>query len=150
LANETKSLIKNTVVGLDDKWGLDHGAWSVIKHLYSMANIPVIQLSIDYTQPAQYHYDLAKELTSLRNKGILIIGSGNMVHNLSKIAWDKMNTDNYSYDWAIEASTKMKKYILEGNHNSLINYNKQGTDKLFCIKKPKQSASVFNCLFLKI
>ena len=82
LAEETKNIITKTQVELDHKWGLDHGAWSVIKHLYPNADIPVIQMSIDYTKSAQYHYELAKELSRLRDKGVLIIGSGNMVHNL--------------------------------------------------------------------
>lgn len=85
LALETKSLIKKTEVGLDDKWGLDHGAWSVIKHMYPNADIPVIQLSLDYSQTPQFHYELAQELKSLREKGVLIIGSGNMVHNLRMV-----------------------------------------------------------------
>lgn len=126
LANETKSIIKKTQVGLDDKWGLDHGAWSVVKHLYPNADVPIIQMSIDYTQGPQYHYELAKELASLRNKGVLIIGSGNLVHNLGMVAWDKLNSDPYGYDWAIEASTKMKEYILANNHKELINYRAQG------------------------
>jgi 4,5-DOPA dioxygenase extradiol len=126
LANETKHLIKKTNVALDDKWGLDHGAWSVIKHLYPNANIPVIQLSLDYQQTPQYHYELAKELQSLRSKGILIIGSGNMVHNLGMVAWDKLNADNYGYDWAIEANEKMKSFILKGDHQQLINFRSQG------------------------
>src|SRR5512133_929939 len=82
LAKETKSIITKTEVGLDEKWGLDHGAWSVIKHLYPNADVPVIQMSLDYYQSPQYHYELAKELASLRYKGVLIIGSGNVVHNL--------------------------------------------------------------------
>ena len=82
LAKETQSLITSTTVGLDDKWGLDHGAWSVIKHLYPKADVPIIQMSLDYLQGPQYHYDLAKEIKSLREKGVLIVGSGNMVHNL--------------------------------------------------------------------
>ncbi|MBL7888779.1 MAG: 4,5-DOPA dioxygenase extradiol [Bacteroidia bacterium] len=126
LANETKSLIKKTQVGLDDKWGLDHGAWSVVKHLYPKADVPVIQMSIDYTQGPQYHYELAKELSALRNKGVLIVGSGNMVHNLGMIAWDKLNAPSYGYDWAIEANEKMKSYILSGDHKPLINYRSQG------------------------
>ncbi len=96
LAIETKSLIKKTDVGLDDKWGLDHGAWSVIKHLYPNADVPVIQMSLDYSQAPQYHYDLAKELSALRKKGILIIGSGNMVHNLGMVAWNNLNTVDYA------------------------------------------------------
>ena len=126
LAKETKSLIKKTEVGLDDKWGLDHGAWSVIKHLYPNADVPVIQLSLDYYQTPQYHYDLARELKSLREKGVLIIGSGNMVHNLGLVAWDKLNADEFGFDWAIEASEKMKKFILNGDHQSLINFKSQG------------------------
>ena len=82
LAKETKALISKTGVGLDESWGLDHGAWSVIKHLYPDADVPVIEMSLDYYQAPQYHYDLARELGSLREKGVLIIGSGNMVHNL--------------------------------------------------------------------
>ncbi len=88
LADETKSIITKTSVGLDNSWGLDHGAWSVIKHLYPAADVPIIQMSLDYLQNPQYHYDLAKELASLRKKGILIIGSGNMVHNLRLLDWN--------------------------------------------------------------
>ncbi|MCB9195048.1 MAG: 4,5-DOPA dioxygenase extradiol, partial [Flavobacteriales bacterium] len=87
LAKETAKLITSTEVHFDQQWGLDHGAWSVIKHLYPKANIPVIQMSIDYTKSAQYHYDLAKQIKSLRNKGVLVIGSGNMVHNLGAVDW---------------------------------------------------------------
>jgi 4,5-DOPA dioxygenase extradiol len=126
LAKETKKIITKTEVGLDDKWGLDHGAWSVIKPMFPNADIPVFQMSLDYNQPAQYHYDLAKELASLRDIGVLIIGSGNMVHNLGLVAWDKLNAPEYAYDWAIEASDKMKKFILNGDHHQLINFKSQG------------------------
>ena len=93
IAHEAAELIKTTKVGLDEKWGLDHGAWSVIRHLYPKADIPVIQISLDYKQQPQYHYDLAKELYALRRKGVLIIGSGNMVHNLGMLEWNKLNID---------------------------------------------------------
>lgn len=126
LAKEVKSTVSKTDIGLDDKWGLDHGAWSVIRHLYPKADVPVIEFSLDYIQGPQYHYDLAKELAALRRKGILIIGSGNMVHNLRMVAWDKMQEPDFGYDWAIEASEKMKQFILAGDHNSLINYQLQG------------------------
>lgn len=125
LAQETKALITKTEVGLDHKWGLDHGAWSVIKHLYPNADIPVIQLSLDYSQTPQYHYELAQQLKSLREKGILIIGSGNMVHNLGKLEWRRLN-ENFGYDWAMEANEKMKKYILDQNHQELIDFRTQG------------------------
>ncbi len=126
LAKETQHIIKSAEVSLDYKWGLDHGSWSVIKAFFPNAEIPVIQMSLDYTQSPQRHYEIAQELTSLRKKGILIIGSGNLVHNLGLIAWDKMNTDNYAYEWATEANTKMKQFILANDHNSLINFRSQG------------------------
>jgi 4,5-DOPA dioxygenase extradiol len=125
LAGEIKSLVTMTQVGLDEKWGLDHGCWSVVRHLYPDADIPVIQMSMDYNMSAQQHYDIAKELQVLRKKGILILGSGNMVHNLGMVAWNKLS-DIYGYDWAIEASEKMKKFILSGDHKQLINYESQG------------------------
>ncbi|HEY1019534.1 MAG TPA: 4,5-DOPA dioxygenase extradiol [Sediminibacterium sp.] len=126
LARETQGLITKTTVGLDESWGLDHGAWSVIKHLYPAADVPVIEMSIDHYQTPQYHYELAKELVALRRKGVLIIGSGNMVHNLRMVAWDKLNADAYGYDWAIEASEQMKQYIRTGDHQQLIRFRSQG------------------------
>lgn len=106
LAAATKALIKGTEAGLTDQWGLDHGAWSVIKHLYPEADVPVIEMSLDHYKTPQWHYDLAGELKQLREKGVLIIGSGNMVHNLGRVAWGHFNTDNYAYDWALEAKEK--------------------------------------------
>ncbi|KJD33662.1 dioxygenase [Tamlana nanhaiensis] len=148
LANETKNMVKSTTVHLDDKWGLDHGAWSVIKHLYPNADIPVIQMSIDYTKPPQYHYDLAKELYNLRHKGVLIIGSGNMVHNLRMVAWNKLNSE-YAYDWAIEANDKMKHWILDGNHQNLINFKSQGTAFDLAIPTPEHYLPLIYTLALK-
>lgn len=126
LVRETQRLITKTTVGLDETWGLDHGAWSVIKHLYPAADVPVVEMSIDHYQTPEYHYELAKELAALRKKGVLIIGSGNMVHNLRMVAWDKLDTNAYGYDWAIEASEKMKQYILSGDHQQLIRFRSQG------------------------
>jgi 4,5-DOPA dioxygenase extradiol len=137
LAQETKSLIKTTNIEFDYKWGLDHGAWSVIKHLYPNADVPVIQMSLDYYQTPHYHYDLMKQLAPLRRKGVLIIGSGNMVHNLRMVAWDKFNVDNYSFDWALEASEKMKRYILNGDHKQLINYRCHGKPFELAIPTPE-------------
>lgn len=149
LAAETKSIIKKTDVGLDEKWGLDHGAWSVIKPMYPEADIPVIQLSLDYYQNAQYHYDLAKELASLRTKGVLIIGSGNMVHNLGMVAWDKLNAPEYGYDWALEARAKMKQFILDGDHQSLINYQSQGKPFQLSIPTPEHYLPLLYTMALK-
>ena len=149
LAKETKSIIKKTEVGLDDKWGLDHGAWSVIKHLYPEADIPVIQMSLDYYQTPQYHYELAKELRSLREKGVLIIGSGNMVHNLSMVAWDKLNDPGYGFDWALEANEKMKQYILAGDTQPLINFRSQGKPFELSIPTPEHYLPMLYALALK-
>lgn len=149
LAQETKDTISKTQVGLDDTWGLDHGAWSVIKHLYPAADIPVIQMSLDYDQTPQYHYELSKQLSSLRHKGVLIIGSGNMVHNLGLMAWDKMNTSDYAFDWASEASTKMKKYITEGDYQQLINYKSQGKSFQLAIPTPEHYLPLLYALALK-
>ena len=137
LAKEIREKTTKTTVGLDESWGLDHGAWSVIKHLYPEADVPVIQLSIDYTQPPRYHFELASELAWLRSKGVLIVGSGNMVHNLRLVAWDKMAVDDFAYDWNKEASSKMKEYILSGDYPKLIDFEKQGKAFELAIPTPE-------------
>ncbi|MCK6611020.1 MAG: 4,5-DOPA dioxygenase extradiol [Bacteroidia bacterium] len=149
LAKMTQEIVKSTSVGIDQQWGFDHGAWSVVKHLYPKADVPMIQMSIDYTKDARYHYALAKELSSLRNKGVLIIGSGNMVHNLRMISWEHMNTDNYAFDWTLEASSKMRKWILEGNHEELISYAKQGRPFQLAIPTPEHYFPLMYVLGLK-
>lgn len=137
LAQEVKDTLTGIEVGLDQHWGFDHGAWSVVKHLYPKADIPMIQLSLDATKDPSYHYNLAKELTKLRHKGVLIIGSGNMVHNLKLIAWDKLNSNNYSFDWAKEAQEKMKSFIADKNHQALIQYTQQGNAFRLAIPTPE-------------
>jgi len=149
LASETKKIIAKTEVGLDLKWGLDHGTWSVLRHLYPAADVPVIQMSLDYYQTPQFHYDLAKELASLRRKGVLIVGSGNLVHNLGKIAWDKMDVAGYGFDWAIEANEKMNKYILNGDHQKLINFKSQGRAFDLAIPSPEHFLPLLYMLALK-
>ncbi|MFA5619846.1 MAG: 4,5-DOPA dioxygenase extradiol [Weeksellaceae bacterium] len=136
LAKETQSLLSKTSVHLDDKWGLDHGAWSVIRHMYPEADIPVIQMSLDYYQSPQFHYELGQQIKSLREKGVLIIGSGNMVHNLRKVAWDKLG-ENYGFDWAIEANEKMKEFILSGDHKQLIDFHRHGKAFELAIPTPE-------------
>ena len=123
LADETKNIITKADVGMDDAWGFDHGCWSVLKHLYPDADVPVIQLSLDYTKDAQYHYELAQQLAPLRNKGVLIIGSGNMVHNFqyAQIRGSDFNA-HFGHDWAIEANESFKKLITENDYKSLINF----------------------------
>lgn len=125
LANEVKQLLSPAMVELDQKWGLDHGAWSVIKHLYPAADVPVIQLSIDYSKSPEYHFELAKQLVSLRDKGILMIGSGNIVHNLRIVDWQNFDKDDYGLDWAVEAKETINQWLLDGNFEPVINYEKQ-------------------------
>ncbi|GEO23602.1 dioxygenase [Cyclobacterium qasimii] len=149
LAQETKDLITNTSIGLNKNWGLDHGAWSVVKHLYPNADVPIIQMSLDYTKPAKYHFELAQQLSQLRQKGVLIIGSGNMVHNLGKIAWDKLQGEPFAFDWAIEANEKMKAWIVEGDFQSLIDFRSQGRAFDLAIPTPEHYLPLLYTLALK-
>lgn len=148
LAKQIKSQITKTEVALDDNWGLDHGAWTVIMHLYPKAKIPVIQLSLDYTGSPEYHYELAKQIKYLRERGVLIIGSGNMVHNLGKVEWRRLN-ETFGFDWAIEANEKMKKYILEGNHKELIRFRSQGKAFDLAIPTPEHFLPLIYTLALQ-
>ena len=148
LAKETKALVQKTEVGLDEKWGLDHGAWSVIKHLYPDADVPVLQMSLDYRQTPQWHYELAKELSALRRKGVLIVGSGNMVHNLGMVAWHRLN-EAFGYDWALEASEKMKSSIRSGDHQPLIQFRGQGKAFDLAIPTPEHYLPLLYALALQ-
>ena len=121
-AEETIKLIQNTHVSADHEWGLDHGTWSVLLPMFPKSNIPVYQLSIDYSKPPQYHFEIAAYLKSLREKGVLIIGSGNVVHNLRTL---EFNRD--PYDWAIEFDTKIASFLDKGDHSSLVNFSKLGS-----------------------
>lgn len=149
LAKETAALIHSTQVELNHDWGLDHGTWTIVRHMYPDAKIPVLQLSIDYSKGPQYHYDLAKEIYNLRKKGVLIIGSGNMVHNLRMVAWDKLNEADYGFDWAKNINDKFKSYILDGNHKPLINYSELGKDALLAIPTPEHYLPLLYTLALK-
>ncbi len=135
-AKETAATVTSTRVQLDHEWGLDHGTWTIVRHMYPEANIPVLQLSIDITKGADYHYALAQELKSLRKRGVLLIGSGNMVHNLGKVAWDKLNVSNYGYDWAIEAHNLFNDLIQKRDHQSLINYHQLGSAVQLAVPTP--------------
>jgi len=125
LAKETQKLFPEDLMHLDFEWGLDHGTWSVLKHMYPLADVPVIQVSIDYRKPASYHFEIAQYLKKLRNKGVLIVGSGNIVHNLRMVAWDKINSP-FGYDWAIEANEKMKALVTGHEFSALFDYQKYG------------------------
>ncbi len=136
LAKKTQLVLTPELVELDEKWGLDHGTWSVVKHLYPQADIPVVQLSIDYTKPASYHFELGRRLSALRDKGVLVMGSGNIIHNLGKVDFANMHRDNYGYDWAIEAHALFNKWLLTGDYQPLINYEYQGAAVQLAIPSP--------------
>lgn len=137
LANSIKDILMPNTVGLDTTWGLDHGTWSVLKHLYPDAQIPVVQMSLDYSKSAKSHYEFAEELLTLRKKGVLIVGSGNMVHNLAMIDWQEMNTIGYGYDWAIEAQIMMNKFILNRDYHQLIAFGNHGRSMKLSIPTPE-------------
>ena len=149
LAKATASMIHSTEVGLAHDWGLDHGAWTIIRHMYPLANIPVVQLSIDYTRGPQFHYDLAKEIYALRKKGVLILGSGNLVHNLRMVAWDKLDAENYGYDWAMDINQTFKDLIMNGEHDRLIQYQNLGKEAMLAIPTPEHYLPLIYTLGLK-
>lgn len=122
-AELTKDLVTKTSVSLDGQWGLDHGAWTILKFLFPKADIPVFQVSIDFHKSTQYHYELGLELAALRKRGVLIIGSGNISHNLRKVVWDNSAKP---FDWAMEFDEKIKEAVLKTQHSELINYKKWG------------------------
>lgn len=146
LANQTKNLINKTDVILDKEWGLDHGTWSVVRKMYPNANIPVIQLSIDYTKDARWHFELAQQLDELRKNGVLILGSGNLVHNLRMINWQ--NPEG-KYDWAEEINNKFKENIISNNFNNLINYSGLGSEAKLAIPSPDHYLPMIYILGLK-
>jgi 4,5-DOPA dioxygenase extradiol len=136
LATSLQGSIKSAPVALSHEWGLDHGAWTILRHMYPDAQVPVIQISLDYGKSAASHYELSKELSSLRKKGVLIVGSGNIVHNLRMVAWDHLH-DNYAYDWAKSADHTFKKLIQERDHKKLMNYEALGTDVKYAVPTPE-------------
>ncbi len=153
LALETKKIVKSIEIGLDQDWGLDHGCWSVLKQMYPKADVPVVQLSLDYTQSAQYHYDQAKELTSLRQKGVLILGSGNIVHNLRMVALRGNTLDDFNqpfgFDWAVEANDLFKKLIDEKRHADLIDYHALGEVVQLAVPTPEHYLPLLYALALQ-
>jgi len=134
LALRVQELLKPLAVDLDHAWGLDHGTWSVLHHVYPAADIPVVQLNIDETQPAAFHFELGKRLRPLRDEGILIIGSGNLVHNLHTYAWGRHIPE--PFDWALRFELMAKQLLLEGEFDPLVDYESLGPDALLAIPTP--------------
>ncbi len=133
IATEVRDLLGGSV-RLDGSWGLDHGAWSVLCHCYPDADVPVVQLSIDETLPAQAHYEIGGKLAALRERGILIAGSGNLVHNLHAYGWGRRVVQ--PYDWAVRFERQAREWLLVGNHQPLIDYETLGEDAALSAPTP--------------
>jgi 4,5-DOPA dioxygenase extradiol len=134
LARRVQEMLAPLPVHLDDSWGLDHGTWSVLRHAYPEADIPVVQLRIDETKPASFHYELGEKLGRLREEGVLIVGSGNLVHNLHAYAWGRHQPE--PYDWAVRFESAARQLMLAGRHEPLVDYETLGEDALLAIPTP--------------
>jgi 4,5-DOPA dioxygenase extradiol len=134
LADRVRELVMPDAARLDESWGFDHGTWSVLTHVFPKAEIPVVQLSIDKTKPPQYHYEIGARLAPLRDEGVLIIGSGNIVHNLHSYAWGKEGVA--PYDWAVRFERQARKMLVDGRDESLVDYESMGRDAMLSIPTP--------------
>ena len=134
LARHVRDLLAPVQVGLDERWGLDHGTWAVLCHVFPNADVPVVQLSIDETQPPQFHYEIGKLLAPLREEGVLIMGSGNIVHNLHAYAWGKHGVN--PFDWAVRFEKHARELLLKGDDDLLIAYERLGQDAMLSIPTP--------------
>jgi 4,5-DOPA dioxygenase extradiol len=132
LARMTQKLVRKTPVALDMDWGLDHGTWSVLCRMFPQADVPVVQLSLDQKMPPAAHYELGRELSGLRRKGVLILGSGNLVHNLRELVWA-----DTAYDWALAFDARMKELIQSGNHAAIISYSNLGPAARLAVPTPE-------------
>ena len=134
LAARVHDLLAPVSAGLDERWGLDHGTWSVLHHVFPEADVPVIQLSIDETQPAEFHYELAKRLAPLRDEGVLVMGSGNLIHNLHAYAWGRKQVE--PLDWAVRFEERARGLLLAGDHKPLVHYESLGKDAMLSAPTP--------------
>jgi len=134
LARRVRDLLAPVSVELDESWGLDHGTWAVLTHVFPMADIPVVQLSIDQRQPPSFHYEMGKRLVPLREEGVLVIGSGNIVHNLHAYAWGKREVQ--PFDWAVRFEKHAQELLLKGDDAQLIAYESFGSDAMLSVPTP--------------
>jgi 4,5-DOPA dioxygenase extradiol len=134
VAARVQELLGGEAIPDEYHWGFDHGTWSVLCHVYPDADVPVVQLSVDETQPAKWHYELAQKLSPLRDEGVLVIGSGNMIHNLHTYAWGKH--DVQPFDWALRFEDTARSLMLNGDHQPLVNYESLGKDALLSAPTP--------------
>jgi len=134
LARRVQKMLAPIRVTLDDSWGLDHGTWSVLKHVYPVADVPIVQLSIDESRPPSFHFEIGRKLAELRSEGVLIVGSGNLVHNLESYAWGRHVQE--PFDWALRFEDEAKNLLLAGEHKPLVDYETLGPDALLSIPTP--------------
>ena len=134
LAERVAALLEPARVARDLRWGLDHGTWSVLAHVFPEADVPVVQLSIDETKPPQYHYELAKRLAPLRDEGVLVLGSGNVVHNLHAYAWGRHPAQ--PFDWALRFEARVRELLLAADDEPLVDYESLGQDALLSAPTP--------------
>ncbi len=144
LAERISRLVKSTDINPDLQWGLDHGAWSVLARMFPEADIPVVQLSLDRTQSLPFHYELGQQLQKLRDEGVLILGSGNMVHNLRMLVWEER-----TYDWAADFDAMLKQWIMNGDHDSIIHYEKYGRTAELAVNTEEHFLPLLYVLALK-
>lgn len=136
LAAAAAQLLPKAPAALDQSWGLDHGAWTVLTHLYPKADVPVVQMSLDRTKSPDFHFELGRQLDVLRQRGILIVGSGNMVHNLGLVDFKNMERPNHGFDWAVEAQSFVNQQLAQGDYKKLIDYSKQGRAMQLAVPTP--------------
>jgi 4,5-DOPA dioxygenase extradiol len=134
LARRVQHLLSPVSVALDQSWGLDHGTWSVLTHVFPNADIPVVQLSIDWRQPPSFHYELGKRLAAMREEGVLVIGSGNLVHNLHSYAWGKEGVQ--PFDWAVRFEQQVLELLLDKDDARLVAYEELGRDAMLSVPTP--------------
>jgi len=134
LARRVREILSPLPVKRDESWGIDHGTWSVLTHVFPQADIPVVQLAIDERQPPSFHYELGKRLAPLRAEGVLVIGSGNLVHNLHAYAWGRVGVD--AYDWASQFELQVRELLLAGDDASIVAYERLGRDAMLSIPTP--------------
>ena len=144
LAEQVRRIIKNTEVKPDLNWGLDHGTWTVLKRMFPQADVPVIQMSLDANIEAQKHYDISRQLKELREEGVLIIGSGNIVHNLRMARFD-----DSAYDWAIEFDQRIANWITQNDHDPIIHYEKGDQAAALAINSAEHYVPLLYTLALK-
>jgi len=134
LARRVQQLLEPLPVALDDSWGLDHGTWAVLRHAYPQADVPVVQLSIDETRPPSFHFEIGKRLAPLRGEGVLIVGSGNLVHNLHTYAWGRHAPE--PFDWAVRFEDEAKQMMQAGEYGPLLDYERLGRDAVLSVPTP--------------